>query len=114
VIHPKPTTHRDRKHLDLAHQIHTCMLQLPTICKGYTVEGCEPAHGNWSWLGKGLSHKATDAAFCAACHNCHAELDQGRLLSREYKEEAWMRGAVRTWIYLMESGLLAPAGKAHV
>lgn len=82
--------------------MHECTIRIPDICVGYSVDGLEPAHGNWSYFGKGMSLKADDV-FAAACHACHTEVDQGKNLSREEREYYWMRGAIRTWAELMRT-----------
>jgi hypothetical protein len=96
-------TFRNRRFLDLAHGIHDCQLRIPGVCVGYSVDGCEPAHGNWAWVGKGMGMKAEDV-FVASCHACHVELDQGSKLSGTERELYWCRGAVRTWLLLMREG----------
>ncbi len=64
--------YRDRKLLDLAHQVTECQLQLPGVCQGHSAHGCEPAHSNQQRHGKGMGHKAEDIFHVAACHACHA------------------------------------------
>jgi len=93
---PKNIPYRNRRLLDLAHGINECQIRIPTVCTGYTVEGCEPAHSNWAEHGKGAHRKADDCFFAASCHACHAELDQGKRLSRELRQEFWARGHFRT------------------
>lgn len=72
VMIPKHSPHRDRKLLDLAHQLHEC-----TNCGHYIPEGLEPAHSNWSTHGKGASRKADDWAHAGLCNTCHSWLDSG-------------------------------------
>jgi hypothetical protein len=90
--------HRDRNLLDLAHRVNECTLQLPGVCEGYSAHGCEPAHANSSRYGKGMSLKAHDCFHAAACHSCHAELDQGRKFDQETKLDYWQRGFERTML----------------
>lgn len=99
------SNHRDRNFLDLAHRVTECQLQLPG-CQGYAAEGCEPAHANGSRWGKGLSMKAHDAYHAAACHNCHAEYDQGHKFNREQKQDYWQRGYERTMLLYLINGWL--------
>lgn len=96
--------YRNRAALDLAHDMHECTIGVPGVCVGYAVEGCEPAHGGQA-LGKGMGIKAGDV-FAAACHACHAEIDQGKLLTKGEKESYIHRGMARTWLALMRSGRL--------
>lgn len=99
---------RSRSHLDLAHEIHDCTIGIPSVCAGYSVEGCEPAHGPKSMLDGGMGCKSADV-FAASCHACHVEIDQGSTLSREDRQWFWMRGAVRTWALLLKAGKLRVA-----
>lgn len=98
-------TYRSRAYLDLAHGINECQLRLPGVCIGYSVDGCEPAHANLQEFGKGIGHKSADL-HVAACHPCHAELDQGRLFSKEEKRDYWLAGQARTVLLYLERGLL--------
>lgn len=100
-------TYRNRKLLDLAHEMHHCTLEIPGVCVGYS-EGLEPAHGPKSWLNGGGAIKSDDV-FAGACHPCHAELDQGKSLTRAEREFYWGRGAARTWVELMKRGMLVIA-----
>ena len=96
--------HRDRAFLDLAHRVHECQLRLPGVCRGYSTEGCEPAHSNQLRHGKGRGIKADDFRHAASCHACHAELDQGRRFSREEKRELWQEGWERTMELYFRAG----------
>lgn len=98
-------TVRDRQLLDLCHLIPECQIRIPNVCKGYSVGGCEPCHGNWQWVGIGMSHKAADIP-AAGCHDCHVELDDRANLTRDDKEKFWARGAIRTMIIFFERGWL--------
>lgn len=101
---PKARHHRDRAFLDLAHRVHECQVRIPGVCAGWSEHGCEPAHSNQSKHGKGASIKADDFRHAAACHACHAELDQGRRLSREEKIALWDAGHDRTLTLYFRSG----------
>lgn len=79
--------YRDRQLLDLAYEFD-CMLRLPGICEGGRGEPC---HSNQQWHGKGMGVKAHDCWFVPGCRACHRELDQGRLLSKDERREAWDR-----------------------
>jgi hypothetical protein len=77
--------HRDRKLLDLAHEVEVCQFRLPGVCNIGQPDGCEPAHSNNLTDGKGTGIKAHDFRHVAACHACHVEYDNGKLFSREQK-----------------------------
>ena len=62
------------------------------------------AHANWSDFGKGMSHKASDAAVAFMCCRCHSEIDQGAKLSKAERRAKWMEAAVKTWVWLVETG----------
>ncbi len=91
-------TYRNRKLLDLAHQLSTCLVQGPT-CIGHEPNGLQPAHANWSYLGRGIGHKSGDV-FAASCRACHAYIDGSA--PRAEREYWWLRGAAKTWLTLME------------
>lgn len=101
--------YRNRRLLNLAHSINECQIGLPDVCAGYSVDGCEPAHGPKSMLGGGGALKSDDV-FAAGCHACHVEIDQGKRLSRDERQWFWLRGAARTWALLMKRGLLQVKG----
>ncbi len=101
--------YRDRKLLDLAHQVTECQLQLPGVCQGHSAHGCEPAHSNQQRHGKGMGHKAEDIFHVAACHACHAELDQGRRFTKEQKRDFWQHGWERTIALYLRNGWLKVA-----
>lgn len=103
------SNYRDRKLLDLAHRVNECQLRLPEVCTGYSPDGCEPAHSNQSRHGKGMSIKADDNFHAAACHACHAELDQGRRFSRSEKMDFWQAGHDRTMALYWRNGWLKVA-----
>lgn len=96
--------HRDRKLLDLAHEIHTCM-----ACGAYVESGCEPAHSNQARHGKGKSIKASDVFFAAVCNACHYEIDQGALPTQDERRELWQRAFEATLLELWERGWLKVA-----
>lgn len=104
----KPQTLRNRKFLDLAHEIHECQLRIPGVCRGYAPDGCDPCHGNWSWIGISTAKKADDV-FAAGCQECHRALDEYRGMTREEAEQYWCRGVVRTVAYLMKHEMLEVA-----
>lgn len=91
--------HRDRRFLDLAHQIEYCQ-----NCERYT-GGCEPSHANGINAGKGMSIKAHDNLHAALCHDCHRWIDSGISMldpsgmyecSKHGKTMMWNRAHLRT------------------
>ena len=97
-------TYRNRRFLDMAHDMHECTIQAPG-CIGYSPDGLEPAHSNWQEEGIGIGIKSDDV-FAAACHHCHMELDDRANLTRAEKIEYWQRGTIRTIRYLLSAGKL--------
>lgn len=93
IVKRKP--YRNRKMLDLAHNVHECQVRIPGICSGYSIDGCEPAHSNQSKHGKGAGQKADDNYHVAACHSCHVAIDQGPMPKSE-KTRFWDAAFVRT------------------
>lgn len=73
--------------------------------EGYT----QAAHANY---GKGGAQKASDAAIAALCadrpgvRGCHALLDQGGVLKKDERRAFEMEMVAKTYIALMERGLL--------
>lgn len=65
-----------------------CYLRLPavTIHNPATVVPC---HSNQSIHGKGMGLKASDEFTVPGCYACHAELDQGRIYTKQQKFDAW-------------------------
>ena len=93
-------TYRNRKLLDLAHSM-PCMAPFPHDCHAHL--GCDPAHSDSSFFGRGHGHKSHDFAFAAMCNNAHMAL--GRM-GRELKFGEWMRAYVKTQVYLWENNLI--------
>jgi cytochrome c553 len=95
---PKPTTFRSEK-------LRRAVASLP--CQACGREGMtQAAHSN---QGKGMATKASDARLAALCVTCHTELDQGKTMSkldRRLFEDEMM---LKTYIALMENGLLEVA-----
>ena len=63
------------------------------------------AHSNMQLHGKGTGRKADDIFGCYACSNCHAWLDEGNA-SREEKMLAFFRAMSRSWLRLVERGII--------
>ena len=55
----------------------------------------QAAHTNWGG-GKGRGVKADDNLVAALCLKCHYEIDQGKELSREERQEKWQRAHMAT------------------
>ena len=64
------------------------------------------AHSNQLRDGKGGSIKAHDYRVCALCFNCHADLDQGKNLSKQERVEMWEEAHRKTIGWLFENGYL--------
>lgn len=67
------------------------------------------AHSNQAKHGKGRGIKASDVFVASLCHVCHAELDQGSLMSRSDRERMWNACHKQTLRELVRGGLW-PAG----
>lgn len=64
------------------------------------------AHSNQSRDGKGRSLKAHDYRIAALCYTCHAELDQGRAMSREERLNMWEDAHRATVGWLFDNDIL--------
>ena len=64
----------------------------------------QAAHTNWGG-GKGRGVKADDNLTAALCLKCHYEIDQGKDLSREERQEMWLRAHMGTIHALTGAGL---------
>lgn len=64
----------------------------------------QAAHSNQSCHGKGKSIKASDVFTAALCITCHAELDQGRKLTREQRIDMWGNAWRNTVRALVQQG----------
>lgn len=69
----------------------------------------QAAHANLSIFGKGMGHKASDAALMALCVSCHAELDQGMTWTKAEKWQLQMEWIAKTHVALVEAGKLEVA-----
>ena len=63
--------------------------ELPCTHCGLSDGTVVAAHSNQLRDGKGKGIKAHDYRIAALCYACHAELDQGRVLSREERIQMW-------------------------
>lgn len=64
----------------------------------------QAAHSNWGH-GKGRGIKADDTACAALCLRCHYEVDQGKNLSREERQQIWENAHRKTKELLTSQGL---------
>ena len=93
-------TFRSRKLLDVAHEA-PCFLRLRRCVSG--VNPSVPAHSNMQRHGRGVGHKSADCFAVPACPACHYELDYGKNMSREEKEQAWELAFERYQLWLWEN-----------
>jgi beta-glucanase (GH16 family) len=64
----------------------------------------QAAHANWGIYGKGMGQKAHDCFVAALCIRCHAELDQGKNLSADERQQMWESAFRKTLVALFEQG----------
>ena len=62
------------------------------------------AHANWGG-GRGRSIKADDNLIASLCFLCHAELDQGKHLSKDERQAMWLDAHIKTVRKLTRLGL---------
>lgn len=108
----KKITYRNRKLLDLAHEVKECQFRLPN-CRGYSLHGCEPIHSDHSEHGKGFGLKAADDQHVAGCHSCHLHYgDSSNFPNREAKFALFNAARKRTFDNYERQGMLAKVGYA--
>ena len=87
--------YRNKKLLELVRQspCQNCGIENGTICA---------AHSNQMRDGKGKGIKAHDFRIAALCHECHANIDSGKDLTREERFDVWERAHRETigWLFL--------------
>jgi len=64
------------------------------------------AHSNQLRDGKGKGIKASDYRIASLCFKCHAELDQGKNLSKQERLEMWEEAHRKTIGLLFDNGHL--------
>lgn len=64
------------------------------------------AHSNQLRDGKGKGIKASDYRIASLCFMCHAELDQGKNLSKQERVEMWEEAHRKTIGLLFDNGHL--------
>lgn len=78
-----------------------CYLRIPGVCRNRS-DTVVPAHSNQLKHGKGRGIKAKDEFTVPACYWCHAELDQGKNLSKQERRHYW-DDAYERWLPDRES-----------
>ena len=78
--------------------------------------GVQAAHTNWGG-GKGRGIKADDNLIAALCQTCHSEIDQGKNLTKDQRQQLWLNAHKRTVKILLEtnkwaSGVPIPKGES--
>ena len=63
----------------------------------------QAAHANWGG-GKGRGIKADDNLVAALCLKCHYEIDQGKDLTKDERQQKWLLAHAATVTRLQESG----------
>jgi hypothetical protein len=91
--------YRNRKLLDLVREspCQICGAQDGTVVA---------AHSNQQRDGKGMGIKAHDYRIAALCYTCHADIDQGKTLSKQEKFNKWDEAHRGTIGWLFERGHL--------
>lgn len=92
-------TYRNRKLLDLARD------QACVLC-GIQDATVVAAHSNMGEHGKGMGHKAHDGMTAWLCYECHANLDQGRALTKDQKQDHMLRAICKTYMKLWDLNLI--------
>lgn len=102
---PKPEKVRSLRLLQAVRDL-PCQFDLfGRLCRRQdgTVVAC---HSNWAAYGdKGRATKADDRYIAAGCYRCHSELDQGKRMSREERQRAWLRAHTRTVDLMVRKGM---------
>ena len=93
----KQKAYRSSKWMAAVRSIECCVL-----CGAY---GTEPAHRN---EGKGTGIKADDCLCAALCRSCHAEIDNGKHMTREDRRAEIDRAICMTIQHLTRNGLIKP------
>ena len=78
-----------------------CFLLLPMV-RLHDHETVVPCHSNQQKHGKGMGLKASDVFTVPGCRACHAELDQGKAMTKEQKFSAWDAAYAR-WVPYREN-----------
>ena len=82
-------------------------------CQNCGLEGyTQASHSNQLKDGRGIGHKTSDAMLAALCNSCHYQIDYGKDLGREQKQEIWNAAHRKTMRALIERELLVVNVKA--
>lgn len=101
-------SYRNRKLLNLAHDM-PCMAKFPHDCNDSN--GCEPSHGDWQSMGRGVGHKSHDFMFAAMCPTAHKMIDPkiNPEFDREQRKTEWMLAYIKTQEWLWVNTLIRVA-----
>lgn len=105
---PKRKPYRNRKLLNLAHDVQTCFMLSP-VCKGISPHGCEPAHSDFSEHGKSKAQKSDDDQHAAICHDCHVWFGE-KHWARDELKMLFESARNRTFAYYKRQGWLEKVG----
>ncbi|WP_454751662.1 DUF968 domain-containing protein [Cupriavidus necator] len=89
-------------------KLRRAVASLPCVCCGRQ-GATQAAHANLACFGKGMGHKASDAAIMALCIACHVMLDQGKDMTKAERWDKQMEWIAKTSVALIEAGLLEVA-----
>jgi hypothetical protein len=67
--------------------------QLPCQVCGRNNGTVVAAHRN---EGKGMGLKVSDALVCSMCFECHSEMDNGKILTKDERRDMWNRAFIST------------------
>ncbi|ESH90770.1 hypothetical protein B551_0222630 [Cupriavidus sp. HPC(L)] len=96
-------------HPDMLCHGQQCYLRIPGVCRNDPAT-VVPAHSNQLRDGKGKGLKANDRMTVPGCFWCHAELDQGKRLTKEQRRELWDRAYDR-WAAYRQKQYGVPAAR---
>ena len=68
--------------------------------------GTQASHSNQLRDGKGMGIKAHDYRIAALCPECHADIDQGKDLTKAERHDKWNEAHRKTIGALFENGLV--------
>ena len=93
MLYPKRKYVRSKALLEACRTIacQHCGTEDGTVCA---------AHINWGG-GKGKAIKADDNLVASLCFTCHAALDQGADMSKDERQELWLKAHRRTVLILL-------------
>lgn len=101
TLRQRQQPYRSRKWLAAVHQIESCVL-----CGAYGVQAAHRNHG------KGMSQKTDDCLTAALCGSCHAEIDNGKGMTRDERRAELDRAVLLTIQQLARMGLIEAKGVA--